>query len=70
MNVEMLDKNVSILTYWDYVEDKPAKFVVKESFDTIMFKWEIAESTAVVFEEDEEGEEKKDNSAKDEDEED
>lgn len=61
MNVEMLDKNISIITYWDYVDDVPKKYVVKESFDDVMLKWELAESTPIVFEgEDEEGDNKKD----------
>lgn len=56
MNVEMLDKNISIVTYWNYEEEKPNKFVVKECFDDVMMKWELAETTNAVFEDIEEPE--------------
>lgn len=59
INVEMLEKNISIVTYWDSVEDLPAKYIVKETFDDIMLKWELAETNPVVFEEEPEEEENK-----------
>lgn len=60
MNIEMVDKNISVITYWDYFIDEPKKYVVKESFDELMLKWELAEVTNVVFD-DEEGDAPKGN---------
>jgi hypothetical protein len=70
MSVEMMDKNISIITYWDYVNDKPDKYVVKEPFDDIMLKWELAESSPVVFEEEPEEEKQEGNASRDEEDED
>lgn len=69
IDVEMLDKKSSIVTYWDAFNEEPKRIVVKEPFDQIMLKWEIAETSNVVFE-DELEDEKTEDSSNGEDEED
>jgi hypothetical protein len=54
MDVDMLDKTLTVITIWDYKQDAPKRLLVKEPFDAVMLKWELALSQPILFEEEEE----------------
>lgn len=47
---EMLSKDMTVVTVWSHVKEEFERWVVKEPFDEVMLKWEIAEAQNAVFE--------------------
>lgn len=49
MDIEELNKQLTVITVYDYITNGPKKLVVKESFEDVILKWEIASTEAAVF---------------------